>query len=31
MNAVTETVDAQMDSPLIFTDSAAAKVKNLID
>ena len=31
MNAATEMATTQMDSPLVFTDSAASKVKSLID
>jgi iron-sulfur cluster insertion protein len=31
MNAVTETITQTMPAPLVFTDAAAAKVKQLID
>jgi iron-sulfur cluster insertion protein len=31
MNAAVESVDLEMPAPLVFTDSAAAKVKTLID
>ena len=31
MNAVTQTINETMPEPLVFTDAAAAKVKQLID
>ena len=31
MNAVTEIPQAEMPAPLVFTDNAAGKVKQLID
>ena len=31
MNAAVENVDLEMPAPLLFTDAAAAKVKNLIE